>query len=66
MIHPAYSLSLQRGYRLADLPVVYPVARGTGPMLSTLGAFLTLGERPKGRLAGCGVPIAGVILLSGA
>ncbi|MGC9449340.1 hypothetical protein [Cereibacter johrii] len=43
LIHLAYSLCLQRGYQVADLSVVYPVARGTGPMLSTLGAFrLTL------------------------
>ena len=48
LIHLAYSLCLQRGYQLADLSVVYPVARGTGPTLSTLGAFLILGETPTG------------------
>ena len=37
IIHLAYSLCLQRGYQLADLSVVYPVARGSGPMLSTIG-----------------------------
>ena len=35
LIHLAYSLCLQRGYRVADLSVVYPVARGSGPMLSS-------------------------------
>jgi len=35
---------LQRGYQVADLSVVYLVARGTGPMLSSLGAFLLLGS----------------------
>lgn len=44
MIHLGYTLTLQRGYREADLSVVYPVARGTGPMLSTFGAILILGE----------------------
>ena len=34
VIHLAYNLCLQRGYQLADLSVVYPVARGTGPLLS--------------------------------
>ena len=29
-IHLAYSLCLQRGYQVADLSVVYPIARGTG------------------------------------
>lgn len=46
LIHLAYSLCLQRGYKVADLSVVYPVARGTGPMLSTIGAILILGEMP--------------------
>ena len=49
LIHLAYSLCLQRGYQVADLSVVYPIARGTGPMLSTAGAFLILGETPTGR-----------------
>jgi drug/metabolite transporter (DMT)-like permease len=43
----AYSLCLQRGYRVADLSVVYPVARGVGPMLSSVGAFILLGETPS-------------------
>jgi drug/metabolite transporter (DMT)-like permease len=47
IIHLAYSLCLQRGYQLADLSVVYPVARGTGPMLSSIGAFILLGEAPS-------------------
>ena len=45
-IHLAYSLCLQRGYQVADLSVVYPIARGTGPMLSSIGAFILLRETP--------------------
>ncbi|VFR26116.1 putative membrane protein [plant metagenome] len=45
-IHLAYSLCLQRGYQVADLSVVYPVARGTGPLLSSIGAFVLLAEPP--------------------
>jgi drug/metabolite transporter (DMT)-like permease len=45
-IHLAYGLCLQRGYQVADLSVVYPVARGTGPLLSSIGAFLVLREMP--------------------
>ncbi|MAY63419.1 MAG: multidrug DMT transporter permease [Rhizobiales bacterium] len=48
VIHLAYSLCLQRGYQKADLSVVYPVARGSAPMLSTFAAFLVLGETPTG------------------
>ena len=43
-IHLAYSLALQRGYQRYDLTVVYPVARGTGPLLSSLLAIVLLGE----------------------
>ena len=46
IIHLAYSLCLQRGYQVADLSVVYPIARGTGPMLSSIGAFILLRETP--------------------
>jgi drug/metabolite transporter (DMT)-like permease len=47
VVHLGYSLCLQRGYQVADLSVVYPVARGTGPLLSSLGAFLLLSEAPS-------------------
>ena len=65
LIHLAYSLCLQRGYQVADLSVVYPVARGTGPMLSSLGAFLLLGEAPtqQGVLGPLAV-VAGIGLIS--
>jgi drug/metabolite transporter (DMT)-like permease len=41
-----YSLILQRGYRTGDFSLIYPLARGTGPLLSTLAAILLLDERP--------------------
>lgn len=44
LLHLGYSVFLQRGYHVADLTVVYPVARGTGPLLSATGAYLLLGE----------------------
>lgn len=65
LIHLVYSLSLQRGYQVADLSVVYPVARGTGPMLSTLGAFLILGEIPSGQgIAGLLFVVTGIGLIA--
>ena len=64
-IHLVYSLCLQRGYQVADLSVVYPVARGTGPMLSTLGAFLILGEMPSGHgVLGLVLVVAGIGLIA--
>jgi len=42
--HVAYFTVLLRGYRASDLTVVYPVARGTGPLLSAMGALWLLDE----------------------
>jgi len=47
ILHLGYSLCLQRGYQVADLSVVYPIARGTGPLLSSIGAFILLRETPS-------------------
>jgi drug/metabolite transporter (DMT)-like permease len=58
VLHVAYFLLLLRGYRQADLSLVYPVARGTGPLLAAAGAITLLGERP-GLLA-----ISGALLIS--
>lgn len=47
MLHITYFTLLAAGYRKGDLSVVYPLARGTGPMLATVGAVLLLDERPS-------------------
>jgi len=65
IIHLGYSLCLQRGYQVADLSVVYPVARGTGPMLSSFGAFILLGETPSIHgLFGLFAVVAGIALIT--
>ena len=65
VIHLAYSLSLQRGYRAADLSVVYPVARGTGPLLASIGAFVLLREVPTlARTAGLIAVIGGITMIA--
>ena len=46
VLKTGYSLFLQRGYRTGDFSLIYPLARGTGPLLSTLAAIAILGERP--------------------
>jgi len=64
-IHLAYGLCLQRGYQVADLSVVYPIARGTGPMLSSVGAFVLLGETPSAQgILGMFAVVAGIGLIS--
>ncbi len=65
VLHVAYFLALQRGYEHGDLSVVYPVARGTGPVLSTLAAVALLGERPTPlALAGAALVATGVFVLA--
>lgn len=62
----AYSLLLQRAYRTGDFSLIYPLARGTGPLLSTIAAIIFFGERPTPlALAGGGVIIVSVFYLTG-
>jgi drug/metabolite transporter (DMT)-like permease len=66
LVHVLYFTVLLTGYRKADLTVVYPVARGSGPLLASIGAVLVLGETitllgAAGILAVCG----GVFLIAG-
>lgn len=62
----AYSLLLQRGYRTGDFSLIYPLARGTGPLLSTLAAVLLFGEHPTPlALAGGALIVASVFYLTG-
>ena len=66
LLHLAYFLLLGQGYRAGDLSLVYPLARGTGPPLATLGAIWWLGERPTAlALAGTGLIALGVVVLTG-
>src|ERR1051325_10522201 len=66
VLHLGYSLLLQAGYRVSDLSLVYPIARGTGPLLSFLAATLLLGE-PANSLSVLGVVliVGGILLVSG-
>lgn len=64
-LHTAYFVLLNEGYRAGDLSLVYPLARGTGPLLSSIAAIAILGERPTPiALTGAGMIIAGAIALS--
>ena len=66
LLHLIYFLVLQRGYKKGDLSLVYPLARGTGPMLSVFAAILLFGERPGTlAIAGAILVILGVFSLSG-
>ena len=66
ILHVLYYVVLLRGYRKADLTVVYPLARGSGPLLSSLVAILFLGEQISA-LGGLGIVavVGGVFLVAG-
>jgi len=63
LVHAVYELLLVKSYESAAFSAVYPVARGTGPLFTALGAMLLLHEHPPpvellGILMVCGGVIA--------
>lgn len=65
VLHNIYGLVLQTGYGRAELGVVYPVARGVGPLVTMLVALLVLGEAP-GTLGviGASIVLAGIVVVA--
>jgi drug/metabolite transporter (DMT)-like permease len=59
LLHVGYNLCLVRTYRSGDLGQTYPIARGSSPLLVSLGAALFAGELPDP------INMAGVALVSG-
>lgn len=65
-VHVLYFRTLLHGYAVSDLTVVYPVARGSGPLLSSIGAVLVLGETLSPvAAAGALAVVGGVFLIAG-
>ncbi len=66
VLHTAYSLTLQAGYDRAELGVIYPVARGTAPVISMLWAISLLGEQlTVAAMFGASLVVAGVLVVTG-
>jgi drug/metabolite transporter (DMT)-like permease len=61
-LHVGYFTALQRGYDTGDLSLVYPLARGTGPLLSSAAAIAFLGERPGALALAGGLTIVIAVL----
>ncbi len=65
-VHVLYFRCLLHGYSVADLTVVYPLARGSGPLLSSVAAVFVLGESLSWLgAAGALAVVAGVFLIAG-
>ena len=65
-VHWVYFYCLLTGYRKSDLTIVYPLARGSGPLLSSSVAVVVFGEQLSslGVLGIAGV-VTGVFLVAG-
>lgn len=66
LLHVVYSLSLQYGYKIGDLSLLYPVARGTGPFVVAFLAMFIYGESLTW-LSGTGILliVVSIFILSG-
>lgn len=65
VIHVVYFVLLRRGYRAGDLSLVYPLARGIGPLVATIGAVALFHEKPTAlSVAGVALVITGIVVLT--
>ena len=61
-----YFAFLAAAYRAADVGLVYPVARGSAPVLALLGAVVLLGDSTSaGQIAGVVAVTVGILLVCG-
>jgi len=58
-VHALYELLLVKSYESAAFSAVYPVARGTGPLFTALGAIFLLHEHPPV------IELIGIVLVCG-
>ncbi len=64
-IHTCYYLTLARAYRTGDLGQVYPIARGTAPMLTALLSGMVIGETlPLAAWSGVLLLGSGILLMA--
>jgi drug/metabolite transporter (DMT)-like permease len=65
LIHLVYFAALIESYRVGDMGQVYPIARGSAPLMTAVATAAFIGER-LGLLGWCGILLlaAGVLLLS--
>lgn len=65
VVHTAYFAALVESYRVGDMGQVYPIARGSAPLLTAIATTLIVGEQ-TGLIAWLGIVMlaSGVLLLS--
>ncbi len=66
LVETAYFVVLSLAYREADFSLVYPLARGTAPLMIAVWSVLFLQERlTPGGMAGLGIIIFGLVMVGG-
>lgn len=64
-LHVGYNLFLVKSYQAGDLGQTYPIARGSSPILITIGASVFAGERIEmDALLGIGLVSGGIVSLA--
>ncbi|MBU5674914.1 DMT family transporter [Alkaliphilus sp. MSJ-5] len=65
-LHSIYTILLSKGYRIGNLSVIYPLARGTGPLFSTIIAIVFLNESASlTAMVGIFLMILGIVTITG-
>lgn len=62
-LHLGYNILLGYGYRIGDMSIVYPVSRGSAPLLVTLSAWVFAGEQ-QSILAMAGIAVISLGIIS--
>ena len=63
--HAVYQALVVGSYHANDFAAAYPLARGTGLLLTALGGVVLLGERiPTGQVAGIALVAAGILAIT--
>jgi drug/metabolite transporter (DMT)-like permease len=66
VLHLSYNAALARSYTVGEFNHVYPIARGTSPLLVAIAAATVAGEHPAGwQVAGVCVVSLGLVGLAG-
>ena len=65
LVHVPYIVLLGRAYTAGDFSMAYPVARGGGALVATIGGVVVLGDRLAGwELAAIAVAVVGMSMLA--
>jgi multidrug transporter EmrE-like cation transporter len=66
ILHVTYFVLLQRSYRVSEFSLVYPLARGTGPLITALAAVTLFGERLAPlQFAGVAIIVVAIFVIAG-